>query len=142
MKTGGHMKAMLKFAGLAARLAPVRSIAAACMGLVLPVACATAPGADAPTAEAPNAAPLGPVIDPGDILGKSPSALDLLLGEPSLTRREGPGEFRRYAMGECMLIVILYPDENGEPRVAHLDAAAQTSGGQKPAVEDCLAGVG
>jgi len=121
--------------------APLLALAA-CIGLVLPAACATAPAADAPAPQASRQAPLRPAINPDDILGKRPDALDQLLGAPSLTRREGQGEFRRYAMGECTLIVILYPDEDGAPRVAHLDAAAQTSGAAKPAVEDCLAGAG
>jgi len=119
----------------------IRACAGA-LGFLTLAACATAPAADAPAAQAPPAAPSRPAINPDDILGQRPDALDQLLGAPSLTRREGQGEFRRYARGDCTLIVIVYPDDKGEPRVAHLAAAARASGAAKPAVEDCLAGAG
>lgn len=111
---------------------------AALAGVMLASACATAPGPET-QAGAPGA-PSRPAIDPGDLMGQSPATLDEILGKPALTRREGPGEYRRYALEACALIIILYPDEQGQSRVAHLDAAALRSGEENPAVEDCLAG--
>ena len=74
-----------------------------------------------------------------DLQGKDVRALDNLLGEPALKRAEGKGEFRRYAFEACALIVILYPDEAGAPRVQRLDAAAKISGSPKPDLDQCLA---
>lgn len=109
-------------------------------GFVL-AACATAPNKVEPAAgvSAPTA-PARPAIDPGEILGKTPAAVDQLLGPPALTRREGRGEFRRYSLGDCALLVMVYPDGEGDPRVTHLDAAATSSGAEKPSVERCLGG--
>lgn len=87
----------------------------------------------------PAAAPVAPVYAAGDILGAEAGAIDALLGPPALTRREGEGEFRRYALKECMLIVILYPDDFGGVRAAHIDAAARQFGVEKPDVDQCLA---
>ena len=112
--------------------------------LVLPgvmlfaASCASAPK----TAEAPRPAPqtpAAPVYTLDQIEGASAQRLDGLLGEPSLTRREGDGEYRRYALTSCTLIVILYPDEIGNSKVAHVDATATTSSTQKPDLADCLA---
>ncbi|MEM8987816.1 MAG: hypothetical protein AAGC95_13955 [Pseudomonadota bacterium] len=102
-------------------------------------ACATDP--QTPPAAGPDAAsaPSRPAIKASALMGARPQALSQLLGAPSLTRREGPGEFRRYAMAGCTLIVILYPDEKGDTRVVHLDAAAKNAGGAKPDVGECLA---
>lgn len=82
-----------------------------------------------------------PAIKPEDILGKPAAAIDELLGEPALTRREGPGEYRRYAYDGCALIVIFYPDASGEATASLLDAAAARSGEDKPDLETCLASV-
>ena len=103
-------------------------------------ACATAPAPELTAIQEVNAAPARPAIDPDALLGAAPRELEKLLGQPSLTRREGRGEFRRYAMDRCNLIVILFPDDDGETRVVHLDAAARESGAEKPKLDDCLAG--
>jgi hypothetical protein len=65
--------------------------------------------------------------------------LDKALGAPALTRVEGTGEFRRYMLDACALMVILYPDEKGERRVARLDAGALVSGEDAPKLDECLA---
>lgn len=65
--------------------------------------------------------------------------LDDRLGLPVLARREGPGEFRRYDLKDCNLIVILYPDDLGRPRVAHLETVAKIAGEEKPDIDACLA---
>jgi hypothetical protein len=54
-------------------------------------------------------------------------------------RTEGAGEFRRYALADCSLIVILYTNEKGEFSAGHLDAAAKVSGEEEPDLDGCLA---
>ena len=105
--------------------------------LALAAGCASAPGtsASAPTPVTPPAAS----YDVNDILGADKAAIDALLGAPALTRREGEGEFRRYTLNACELIVVLYPDETGVGRAAHLDTAARSSGVAKPDLNACLA---
>ena len=84
-------------------------------------------------------APLEPIFELDDVLGRRANDVDAILGSPALIRREGNGEFRRYGLRDCALIVILYPDEQGVVRVAHVDAAALRSSAPKPDVQRCLA---
>lgn len=115
--------------------------------LVLPAAmailagCASTGAGVKPAASAPvlPAAPAKPMFLQADIMGRDAKALDDLLGAPALIRREGEGEFRRYALADCALIVILYPDETGKSAAAHLDSAAMRSGEPKPDLDQCLA---
>lgn len=103
-------------------------------------ACATSDEAPPPiAAPVAPAVPAAPVYVASDILGARATSIDALLGAPALTRTEGNGEFRRYSLTECTLIVILYPDETGAARAAHIEATALTSGREKPSVEACLA---
>ena len=114
--------------------------AASAAAAVLLTACATT--ADTPpreTLKATPAAPSAPVYVVDDIMNASADAIDALLGPAALTRKEGDGEFRRYSLSECALIIILYPDETGKPRAAHLEATARSSGAEKPVLKDCLA---
>lgn len=83
--------------------------------------------------------PLAPVYELGDILGATPGTIDQLLGEPGLVRTEGQGEYRRYALSDCSLIVILYPNANGALEASHVEATAKISGQDKPDLEACLA---
>ncbi len=106
--------------------------------LVLASACATAPDVAKPVSPA-AAAPAAPVYRLGDLKGARSSDVDALLGAPALTRREGSGEYRRYSLTTCTLIVILYPDETGVAKVAHVDATATSSNGDKPDLDECLA---
>ncbi len=101
--------------------------------------CATtiSDSADIP-AKTPSA-PAAPVYVLSDLLGAKATMLGDLLGEPALTRREGNGEYRRYALTTCTLIIILYPDEMGVQKVAQVDATATTSNADKPDLDDCLA---
>ncbi|GJL90642.1 hypothetical protein [Hyphococcus sp.] len=101
-------------------------------------ACATAPNTSTPKAAKP-AAPAAPVYELGDLQGARAGDVDALLGAPALTRREGDGEYRRYALTTCTLIVILYPDETGVAKVAHVDATATSSNDAKPDLSACLA---
>ncbi len=102
-------------------------------------------GACSTTADNPPAAiaeptvPSAPVFAASDFMGADATAIDRLLGAPTLTRQEGDGEYRRYALSTCTLIVILYPDEQGASRVVHLDATAQNSEADKPDLNACLA---
>ena len=93
------------------------------------------------TGEQPEAlaAPAAQVYKFSDIMGAGVSEIDELLGPPSLTRREGDGEYRRYTLKQCELIIVLYPDEFGAPVATHIDSAAQRAGSAKPDLVDCLA---
>jgi hypothetical protein len=115
--------------------------AAACGVLLLASACATTGTTpEASTAKPAKAAkPAAPVYTLDELLGAEPVAVDALLGAPALTRREGDGEYRRYPLKECALIVILYPDDQGLVRAAHVDTAALQSGEEKPDLDACLA---
>ena len=100
---------------------------------------ATAPVTDS-AASSVDVAPAAPVFFQKDIMKKTAADLDETLGEAALVRREGKGEFRRYEMAKCELIVILYPAEDGLMTATHLDAAAKTSEEAKPDLDACLAG--
>ncbi|MFC2951227.1 hypothetical protein ACFOOP_04765 [Marinicaulis aureus] len=106
--------------------------------MLLAAACATAPNVAQQPAKTP-VTPAAPVYVLEDFLGAGATALDGLLGEPALTRREGNGEYRRYALTTCTLIIILYPDELGVQKVTQVDATATTSNADKPDLNDCLA---
>lgn len=100
-------------------------------------ACATQGGARLDAASPDAAAP--PQFHAADIAGKTGEDLDRLLGAPALTRVEGAGEFRRYALTDCALLVVLYPDDKGEKRAASLSAGALKSGDAAPDLDLCLA---
>ena len=106
-------------------------------------ACATTGEDAAETTQAPAikkaVVPTEPVFVKADVMGRSAAALDELFGQAALVRREGAGEFRRYTLAECALIVILHPDESGKIAAGHLDAAAKMSGEEKPDLDQCLA---
>jgi len=104
----------------------------------LSAACATTAPAGSPGA-AINAEPGDPAYLAADIAGKTSHEIDKALGAPDLVRVEGAGEFRRYALAECALIVLLYPDDAGVKRARHLDAGALKSGEEKPDLDVCLA---
>ncbi|MBY0422720.1 MAG: hypothetical protein K2Q06_10490 [Parvularculaceae bacterium] len=98
------------------------------------------PSADGPRKAADATASTGkPAFRVRDVMGKSPEELDKQFGKPALVRREGQGEFRRYTLKGCELIVILYPDDKGEKIAGHVDAAAKAAGAAKPDVAGCLA---
>ncbi|MEM9169307.1 MAG: hypothetical protein AAGC56_06595 [Pseudomonadota bacterium] len=123
---------------IAANGARRAGVAAAFVALA---ACASAPDgastapASASRASSTPAPPAAPVFVQSDIRGKSADAIDALLGAPGLVRREGRGEFRRYALARCNLVVILYPPEGA----GHLEAVAGEAGAAKPDLDACLA---
>ncbi len=84
-------------------------------------------------------APAAPVFVRSDVLAQTPASLDRTFGAPALTRREGAGEFRRYELAGCNLIVILYPDNKNSLSAQHADATAKQSDAPKPDLDQCLA---
>lgn len=107
-------------------------------GAALTGCATTASPPGAPAAAAKNA-PVKPQFLAADFENATAADLDKALGAPALTRIEGAGEFRRYMLDACALMVILYPDEKGERRVARLDAGALVSGDEAPKLDECLA---
>jgi hypothetical protein len=107
--------------------------------LALASACATQPAAEKKIAVAGARTPTKPVFVQKDLIGQKGGALDEMLGKAALSRREGAGEFRRYAFDACTLIIILYPDEKGALSAERLDAAAKVSGEETPDLDACLA---
>jgi len=106
---------------------------------VAAAACATTESSEAPIAAAKPSKPVKPVYVLSDIEYATASELTDTLGEASLTRREGIGEYRRYGLKTCALIIILYPDDTGGMRATHFDAVALRSGEEKPDLDSCLA---
>ncbi len=105
---------------------------------LLAAACATTPTPPETPVAAP-VAPAAPVYVLGDLLGADAAAVEDLLGAPALSRREGAGEYRRYPLSTCTLIIILYPDDKGARHVAHVDTTALHSDAEKPDLTECLA---
>lgn len=116
------------------------ALGAALLTALAATGCATtaATPAGAPAAAAKKA-PSAPQFLAADFENATAADLDKALGSPALTRVEGTGEFRRYMLDACALLVILYPDEKGERRVARLDAGALVSGEEAPTLDACLA---
>lgn len=113
---------------------------AAVSGIALLAASCASTGVEAPASVDAPAVPAAPVFTIADFDNKTAAEIDSVLGAPTLSRTEGAGEYRRYALRSCSLIIILYPDDDGALRVAHLDATSLRSGADKPALDDCLAG--
>jgi hypothetical protein len=101
--------------------------------------CSAAPKVEPGAVGAAPKPPRVAAFKPSDIENKTAAELDALFGAPALTRIEGTGEFRRYAFSACSLIVILYPDDKGVRRTAHINTAALVENAVNPTVEDCLA---
>jgi hypothetical protein len=106
--------------------------------IMLAAGCATT-GEEPAVAAAREKPPAKPAFRQSDIAGKDAAALDRLLGAPALIRKEGAGEFRRYAFKSCSLIVILYPDDKGALAAQKVDAAAKVAGEPRPDLDLCLA---
>jgi len=111
-----------------------RSLTLSAVGLAA-AACATTPAGEVARAGSKSA----PAFLVADLEKMSVAELDAALGAPALTRIEGAGEFRRYMLDACALMIILYPDEKGERRVARMDAGALVSGSPPPDLDACLA---
>lgn len=109
------------------------------VGAMLAAASCATSSREAGAVPAETAVPAAPVYALSDLLGASGGEVDTLLGAPALVRREGEGEYRRYGLRTCALILILYPDEMGAATVRHVDAAALRSDEEKPDLSACLA---
>jgi hypothetical protein len=120
---------------------PMMRAAAFAFLVIAASGCATsgAPGPRPGPVTAGKPLPGKPAFRAEDIAGLTSAGLDALLGPADLTRIEGAGEFRRYTLAECALLIILYPDDKGEKRARQLDAGALTSGTEKPDLARCLA---
>lgn len=117
------------------------------MGLLL-AACAGAPqgergdplgaliGREAGGGAALPAAAAGP--EPSQYLGRSVAALETLLGQPALVRREGPNEFRRYDLADCRVYAVVAP-AGGSVRT--LSTGPLTSGEAAPGFSRCTSGL-
>lgn len=115
----------------------VRSILAAGLLAAL-TGCASVGGATGGAQDAARATSK-PMFVASDIAGKAGADIDTLLGAPDLMRIEGAGEFRRYSLAECALIIILYPDDKGTRRATQIAASALNAGESKPDLDQCLA---
>ena len=87
------------------------------------------------------AAPVRPVRVPGPspdtFIGRPVDALEALLGEPDLVRREGANEFRRYDVSDsCRAYAVVMPAGGN---VASLTTGHAVQGVEAPAFEDCTA---
>lgn len=82
------------------------------------------------------ALPPGP--DPAVFVGGEVARLDLILGEPALTRREGPNEFRRYDLDDCRIFAIVAPAGG---LVQTVSTGPLVSGEDAPAFQRCTAGM-
>jgi hypothetical protein len=110
--------------------------------LLLPAAALAAAGCATTTAPATSTASKGPATPAflaADFENATAAEIDEKLGMPALTRIEGTGEFRRYTLARCALIIILYPDDKGARRAATLHAGALVSGEEAPTLDECLA---
>ena len=124
--------------GLWRRMSGVLSGAgAAGVSLLLLSGCAGGSGAVAPASIKAPAPP--PAFAQADFMNRAVEDVDALLGAPALVRKEGEGEFRRYDLAACALIVLLYPDEAGVKRVRALHAGAKTATASAPDLDECLA---
>lgn len=76
-----------------------------------------------------------PRPDPIILVGKTENDIRAYLGEPDLTRREGPGEIWRYGDESCGIHLFFYEDQ-GMMEVEHVETRVDGKSGLKEA--DCL----
>ncbi len=96
-------------------------------------ACATPEALEAPVA--------APTVDVSAYLGKSPDALEPVLGEPALVRAEGLGAFRRYDGAECSVFVLIGKGEGESAVISQIEAGARQPGGDAPEPGACMAAI-
>lgn len=101
--------------------------------------CASVGGGAIGGAQGAAGAASKPAFVASNIAGKAAADIDALLGAPDLMRIEGAGEFRRYSLADCALIIILYPDDTGTRRATQIAASALKAGEPKPDLDQCLA---
>ncbi len=87
---------------------------------------------------APAAPPTPPRFFVSDLMGLNVSQLDGILGSPSFVRREGAGQFRRYASEMCNLIIILQRDVSGRVVSTQLSSRGFIAGEPVLQTQECL----
>lgn len=115
---------ILRAAGAARRIGRFGLVAG---GLSLLAACSSPSGLSAakpppaPVAAAPPVAshPVLEVAQLGSLKTMSSQALVARLGEPDFTRHDPPAEIWQYRGSTCVLDVFLYPEDDGQMKVAH-----------------------
>jgi hypothetical protein len=89
-------------------------------------------------------------VDPARMVGLDGVALERLLGEPALVRRDAPAEIWQYRGADCVLDLFLYQEANGQeasgpeaggpgadrPRVLYLEA--RTGAAEPAPTEGCI----
>lgn len=96
---------------------------------------------------APVARPASPAAQPAvpkpvlaDLLGRSATQIDGLLGAPDLVRTEGAGEVRIYRNAACVLHVFVYP-RGGTRQATHAEARTTAGRLDGTQADECLAGL-
>lgn len=103
--------------------------------------------AGGPPGEGPHTASLAPnmrVPEARELMGQRPEKLRVLLGEPSLLRKEGEAQMWQYRTASCVLFLFLYPDAGGAYSVSHLEASPTDPAAQltkEAAASSCLEAV-
>ncbi|MEL6506353.1 MAG: hypothetical protein AAFR29_01845 [Pseudomonadota bacterium] len=93
-----------------------------------------------PATPSPASEP-APRLQPTDLFGADAQTTDALLGQqPVAVIREGSGEIRRYAGIDCMLLVILYPDNRGTRTVQAVEGSAARTSTLQTDTQTCLNG--
>lgn len=81
----------------------------------------------------------GPVPPLAALRGASPDRLELLLGAPTLRRRDRGVELWQYAAPECTLLLFLYPPEGGGGPLSVTYLEAAPGGVTEAALTACVA---
>jgi hypothetical protein len=98
------------------------------------------------TALAPLAAKprLDPILrfekDPRQLIGLDGSQVSVLLGRPTLKRRDPPAEIWQYAGRDCVLMLFLYDQpKGGKTQVDHVELRPRSN--EARAVDACFVGL-
>lgn len=75
--------------------------------------------------------------DPQQLMGLDRDAVNGMLGEPTLVRRDGDAEVWQYRADRCVLDLFLYGIDK---KVEHVDLRDRGDGGEE-SVRDCFAGM-
>jgi len=117
----------------------MRRITSLFAGSIALAACASTAGVRPDEGAAAGGLIEKPKFRLADIENRDGDGLNRVLGAPDLVRVEGRGEFRRYTLATCALLITLYPEDTGVRRVRSVEAGALKSGEEKPDLDSCLA---
>ncbi len=126
---------MIKWAVMGALFAGL-SLVAACAERASLAPSDAQPGS-VQNAAALRPAPKGPAPTSQSMMGKDASAIENLLGAPTLLREEVGAQIWQYAGAHCVLLLYLYEDGGKLYRVAHMEA--RIKGAPNDNVDVCLA---